>query len=136
MPQLNKSEAVRQRLRCFLQRIIAFANHEVFDCDPFEIKINVRWSALETKTPKLIVKSEIRFLAELAFQTSGPKAKTHLKQDLRTLKDFLGRLEDNRDRTQGSGLWHITLTLWHQSVEKNLAAFDDTWQRLKGQEAQ
>lgn len=134
MPQLNKSEAVRQRLRSLLQRLIAFANHALTDCEPLESKINVRWTALETSTPKLIVKTEIRFLAELVFPTSGPKVKEKLKQDLRTLKDFLGRLEDNRDRTQGSGTWHFTLTLWHTSVEKNLIAFDETWQRCKAKD--
>ncbi|MGB7251158.1 MAG: AAA family ATPase [Phormidesmis sp.] len=131
MPQLNKSEAVHQRLRCLLQRLIAFANHALPECEQLEDKISVRWMATQSDAPKLIVKTEIRFLAALAFPNSGPKAKANLKQDLRTLKDFLGRLEDNRDRTQGSGLWHFTLTLWHTSVEKNLAAFDNAWQQRK-----
>lgn len=131
MPQLNKSEAVYQRLQCFLRRLIGFANYELTECESLERKISVRWIQVESSTPKLIVKTEIRFLAELAFQTAGAKTKANLKQDLRTLKDFLGLLEDNRDRTQGSGLWHFTLTLWHKSVDKNLAAFDKHWQQCK-----
>ncbi|MEL6880158.1 MAG: NB-ARC domain-containing protein [Cyanobacteria bacterium J06607_10] len=137
MPQLNKSEAVRQRLHIFLQRLIAFANHELPECDHLESKISVRWIDRDTKAPKLIVKSEIRFLAALVSTPPGTapstKAKTHLKQDLRTLKDFLGRLEDNRDRTQGTGLWHFTLKLWHRSIDRNLVGFDDLWQQRKAQ---
>ncbi|MEM9087737.1 MAG: AAA family ATPase [Cyanobacteria bacterium P01_F01_bin.53] len=132
MPQLNTSETVRQRLRCLLQRLIAFANNDLFDCEPLETKINVRWIAEGTSAPKLIVKTEIRFLAELVFQKSDSKTKEKLKQDLRALKDFLGRLEDNRDRTQGSGIWHFTLLLWDQSIDKNMTAFDEAWQKRKG----
>ena len=133
MPQLNKSEAVRQRLRVFLQRMIAFANYELSECERLEDKISVRWVNKDTTAPKLIVKSEIRFLAALVFETSDAKAKSRLKQDLRTLKDFVGRLEDNRDRTQGTGLWHFTLLLWHSSTARNLAAFDTLWQQRKAQ---
>ena len=131
MPQLNKSETVRQRLRHLLQRLVDFANHELTDCDHLENKIRIRWIGLETSSPKLIVKTEIRFLAALVSQTVDAKTKEHLKQDLRTLKDFLGRLEDNRDRTQGTGLWHFTLKLWHRSSEKNLIAFDELWHQRK-----
>ena len=131
MPQLNKSETVRQRLRYLLQRLIDFANHELADCEHLESKIRVRWVDLETSTPKLIVKTEIRFLAALVSQTVNAKTKEHLKQDLRSLKDFVGRLEDNRDRTQGTSLWHFTLKLWHRSTNKNLIAFDELWQQRK-----
>ncbi|MEL7071174.1 MAG: AAA family ATPase [Cyanobacteria bacterium J06581_3] len=131
MPQLNKSETVRKRSRHLLQKLIAFANHELIDYDHLEGKIRVRWSDLETKTPKLIVKTEIRFLAALVSPTPDAKTKEHIKQDLRTLKDFVGCLEDNRDRTQGTGLWHFTLKLWHRSVEDNLNAFDTLWQQKK-----
>ena len=131
MPQLNKSETVRQRLRYLLQRLIDFANHELADCEHLESKIRVRWVDLETSAPKLIVKTEIRFLAALVSQTVNAKTKEHLKQDLRSLKDFVGRLEDNRDRTQGTSLWHFTLKLWHRSTNKNLIAFDELWQQRK-----
>lgn len=131
MPQLNTSESVRSRLRHLLQRLIDFANHELTDCDYLESKIRVRWVGLETPAPQLIVKTEIRFLAALVSATVDAKTKEHLKQDLRTLKDFVGRLEDNRDRTQGTGLWHFTLKLWHRSAEKNLIAFDELWQQRK-----
>ncbi|MEL7330791.1 MAG: AAA family ATPase, partial [Cyanobacteria bacterium J06560_2] len=126
-----KSEAVRIRLRHLLQRLIAFANYELTDCEHLERKISVRWIDVETASPKLIVKTEIRFLAALVSPTVTAKTKAHLKQDLRSLKDFLGRLEDNRDRTQGTGLWHFTLKLWHRSAEKNLIAFDELWQQRK-----
>ncbi|MEL6900553.1 MAG: AAA family ATPase [Cyanobacteria bacterium J06606_4] len=133
MPQLNKSETVRQRLRVLLRQLVDFANHQLPEYEHLESKISVRWVDRESSAPKLIVKTEIRFLAALVSQTVGPKVKEHLKQDLRTLKDFLGRLEDNRDRTQGTGLWHFTLRLWHTSAEKNLTAFDDLWQQRKAE---
>ncbi|MGD1900022.1 MAG: AAA family ATPase [Phormidesmis sp.] len=131
MPQLNKSEAVRVRTRYLLQRLTGFANYEVADCEHLENKISVRWLDLDTVRPKLIVKTEIRFLAALVSPAVDRKTKDHLKQDLRSLKDFLGILEDNRDRTQGTGLWHFTLKLWHRSVERNLTAFDELWQQRK-----
>ena len=96
MPQLNKSETVRQRLRVLLRQLVDFANHQLPEYEHLESKISVRWVDRESSAPKLIVKTEIRFLAALVSQTVGPKVKEHLKQDLRTLKDFLGRLEDNR----------------------------------------
>ncbi|MEL6454060.1 MAG: AAA family ATPase [Cyanobacteria bacterium J06623_5] len=133
MPQLNKSEAVRQRLRVLLRQLVDFANHQLSEYEHLESKISVRWVDRESSEPKLIVKTEIRFLAALVSQTVEPKAKEHLKQDLRTLKDFLGRLEDNRDRTQGTGLWHFTLRLWHTSAERNLTAFDKLWQQRKAE---
>ncbi|MEL6554122.1 MAG: AAA family ATPase, partial [Cyanobacteria bacterium J06621_11] len=81
--------------------------------------------------PRLIVKTEIRFLAALVSPKVDAKTKEHLKQDLRSLKDFLGILEDNRDRTQGTGIWHFTLKLWHRRAERNLTAFDELWQQRK-----
>lgn len=131
MPQLNKSEAVRKRSHLLLQKLIAFANYELPDCEHLENKISVRWLDLETNRPKLIVKTEIRFLAALVSPTVTTKTKEHIKQDLRSLKDFLGILEDNRDRTQGTGIWHFTLKLWHRDTERNLTAFDTLWQQRK-----
>ena len=129
MPQLNKSETVRLRSRLLLQRLIDFANYELTDCEHLESKISVRWIDIETRQPKLIVKTEIRFLAALVSPQKANDAKTkqHLKQDLRSLKDFLGILEDNRDRTQGTGIWHFPLKLWHRRADPNLTAFDATF---------
>ena len=131
MPQLNTSETVRTRLHQLIERLVAFANGTLPEYETLHDKISTRWIEPETAAPKLIVKTEIRFLAQLAFGNSAAKTKSHLKQDLKTLQTFLQRLEDNRDRTQGSVLWHFTLTLWSRDISKNLSAFNAEWQQRK-----
>ena len=131
MPQLNTSEAVKQRVKQLLTRLVEFANGELAGCDHLVDKVRVRWIDQESQSPKLVVETEIRFLAELVFQQPGVKAKAYLKQDLRTLEKFLGILEDNRTRTQGSSTWRFTLRLWRTSVAKNLEKLNEEWDRRK-----
>jgi tetratricopeptide (TPR) repeat protein len=131
MPQLNTSEAVRQRINQLITRLVEFANGELSDCEHLIDKVRARWIDPDSQSPKLVVETEIRFLAELVFQQQSTKTKDDLKQDLRTLEKFLGMLEDNRTRTQGSSIWHFTLQLWHTSVAQNLEKLNAEWARRK-----
>ena len=131
MPQLNTSEAVRQRVNQLIARLVEFANGELAGCEHLVDKVRVRWIDPDSPSPKLVVETEIRFLAELIFQQQGAKTKDYLKQDLRTLEKFLGILEDNRTQTQGSSTWRFTLRLWRTSVAKNLEQLNQEWDRLK-----
>jgi len=132
MPRLNTSEAVKERIEHLLARLLAYANHELpEDWERLQKKLTVRWLEAESDRPKLIVKTELRFLAELVFQRQSPKLKETLKQDLQVLSKFLDILEDNRTKTQGSAVWHFTLTLWHKSADKNRREFQKQWDRQK-----
>ena len=131
MPQLNTSEAVRQRINQLITRLVEFTNDQLEGCDHLLDKIRARWIEQNSPSPKLVIETEIRFLAELVFQQQGGKTKDYIKQDLHTLEKFLGILEDNRTRTQGSSTWHFTLRLWHTSVDKNLEKLNDMWHRHK-----
>ena len=132
MPRLNTSNAVKERIEHLLTRLLAYANHDLpADWERLQKNLTVRWSEEESDRPKLIVKTELRFLAELVFQRQSPKLKETLKQDLQVLSKFLDILEDNRTKTQGSAIWHFTLTLWYKSVERNLQEFQRQWAQRK-----
>ena len=131
MPQLNTSEAVRQRVNQLITRLVEFANGELAGCEHLVDKVRVRWIDPDSQSPRLVVETEIRFLAELVFQQPDAKTKDYLKQDLRTLEKFLGILEDNRTQTQGSSTWRFTLRLWRTSVAKNLEKLNEGWDRRK-----
>ena len=132
MPQPNSSDSVKQRVRQLITKLLKFANHQLDGYEHLADKITVRWSENGRCLPKLVVKTQIRFLAELAFNHQDTKTKDDLKQALHTLRDFLGILEDNRARTQGSAVWHFTLSLWHQSsVEINLTKLNEAWSDRK-----
>jgi len=112
--------------------LLAYANDELpEDSDRLRSKLTVRWLEEERERPRLIVKTELRFLAELVFKRQSPKLKETLKQDLQVLSKFLDILEDNRTKTQGSAIWHFTLTLWHKSAEQNLQEFQRQWAQRK-----
>ena len=131
MPRLNTSEAVRRRVEHLLVQLLAYANGELTQYDYLKEKVKVRWVDEYSVAPKLIVNTELRFLAELIFEQRSNPSKETIKQDLRVLKEFLEILEDNRTKTQGSASWHFTLQLWHRSIERNLSEFNREWQHRK-----
>ena len=131
MPRLNTSEAVRKRIERLLGQLLAYANGNLTEYDYLRDKVRVRWVDEYSIAPKLIVKTELRFLVELVFERQSNPLKETIKQDLRVLKAFLEILEDNRTKTQGSANWHFTLRLWHHSIERNLNEFNREWQRRK-----
>ena len=132
MPQPNSSDSVKKRVEQLITQLLKFANHQLDGYENLTDKITVRWSENGRQSPKLVVKTQIRFLAELVFDQQNDKTKDDLKQALHTLRDFLGVLEDNRTRTQGSAVWHFTLSLWHQSsVERNLTKLNEEWSYRK-----
>ena len=136
MPQLSTSEAVKNRIEVLIERLVAYANGELTDCNHLRDKLIVRWTDEESETPKLIVKTELRFLAELVFNQQGKKVKEHIKHDLHVLQKFLPILEDNRTKTQGSASWHFTLKLWRKSTETNLRVLQREWERCKSNRSQ
>ncbi len=131
MPRLNTSTAVQKRIEHLLVTLLAYANDELPEFDRLRERLKVRWLDKESKRPKLIVETELRFLAELVFQRQSTRLKETIKQDLQVLRKFLQILEDNRTKTQGSAHWHFTLTLWDRSPEKNRLPLRQEWQRRK-----
>ena len=132
MPRLNTSNAVKERIERLLAMLLAYANNELSEgYDALRDQLTVRWLEEERDRPRLIVKTELRFLAELVFDRQSPQLKATLKQDLQVLDKFLEILEDNRTKTKGSAVWHFTLTLWHRSAERNLREFRREWERRK-----
>lgn len=127
MPQLNTSNVVKQRVGHLLKQLLAYANDELPEYEHLRSKLIVRWLDEKDAAPKLIVNTELRFLAELTSSPQSEQTTTTVKHDLHVLKRFLDILEDNRTKTQGSAKWHFTLKLWHRSPEINLREFQQAW---------
>lgn len=134
MPRLSTSDRVRARVRNLLGKLLAYANHEFAYDGSFENKLKVRWVDENTRSPRLVVQTKLKFLVELIFSVQNHReAKEHLRHDLRVLEEFLGILEDNRVKAQGADDWHFTLKLWDKSTQRNLSAFDQEWRSRKSQ---
>lgn len=129
MPRLSKSNRAKARVTHLMERLLAYANHELEDERALG-QISVRWLERQTHEPKLVVQTTLRDLAELIAPASRD-AKEYIRHDLHLLRDFLCILEDNRTRTQGSEVWHFTLRLWHSSTAKNLMELKRQWEQRK-----
>ena len=137
MPRLSKSNKVKKRVAYLLEKLLRYANYELEICGQLWDKLTIRWLEENSSQPKLIVQTELKFLAELiADNEPTNELKEQIRHDLRLLRDFLGILEDNRAKTQGSANWHFTLKLWHRSTERNLQAFEQAWQWCKSARSQ
>ncbi|HAA33183.1 MAG TPA: hypothetical protein DCE56_42515, partial [Cyanobacteria bacterium UBA8553] len=111
--------------KCLLEALLAYANNELENCEHLQIQVN--W---QTEN-RLVVSTKVRFLEKLTAKSSAKLTKEQIKEALKRLEDFLGILEDNRTRTQGSEDRHFTLKLWHKRHDKeaNLKQFDLEWER-------
>lgn len=117
---------VKQRTKCFLVTLLAYANDEMEDCDSLQIQIN--WQT----DNQLVIRTKLRFLEELTAKSYGKLSKEQIYEALKRLED-LKILEDNRPSTQGCEDWHFTLKLWHKRREReaNLRQFDQEWERCR-----
>lgn len=130
---------VKQRTKCLLEALIAYANDEL-DCvseaalKELRVQIKVNWKT----DNQLVVRTKVRFLEELTAKINGKLNKEQIKEALKGLKDFLEILEDNRTATQGSEDWHFTLKLWHRRHDKeaNLKRFDVEWEQRRPEKSQ
>lgn len=118
---------VKQRTKCLLEALLAYANDEIEDCHHLQIK--VKWQ----KENQLVVETKLRFLEELTAKNNGKLNKEQIKESIKRLEDFLEILEDNRAATQGSEYWTFTLKFWHKrrDQEANLRQFDLEWERRR-----
>jgi hypothetical protein len=87
---------VKQRTKCLLEARLAYANDELDNCEPVQIKVN--WKTEN----QLVARTKVRFLEELIAKSNGKLNKEQIKEALKRLEDFLEILEDNRPITQGS----------------------------------
>jgi hypothetical protein len=134
MPRLSTSVHAKRRVANFLKQLLAYANQEL-EVEPDNERIQVRW-VKQAAAFELVVQAKLEDLAALitvksASAQTKQQIREHLRHDLRLLKEFLGILVDNRTKTQGSTVWHFTLTLWDQSTAKNLAELNRHWQQCK-----
>ncbi len=134
MPRLSKSPEAKKRTKNLLDSLIDYASNPLMYDKYFNDKIAVRWIATNKESPQVIIQTELKYLAQLLHGvTQNSKQDTeYIRHDLRLLKDFVGILQDNRVKTQGSAKWHFTLNLWHRHREENLREFDNLWQHLTG----
>jgi SpoVK/Ycf46/Vps4 family AAA+-type ATPase len=119
----------KQRTKRLLEALLAYANHEMEDCDYLEIQ--VKWQTQK----QLVVETKVRILEELTALDpyDGKLDKEQIKDALHRLEDFLEILEDNRTKTQGAEDWHFTLKLWHEryDTQANLRRLDAEWERRR-----
>jgi hypothetical protein len=130
MPRPQYGPEAKKQTKRVLEALLAYANHELEDCERLEIKFD--W-----KTDKeLVVETKVRFLQELTAKTqpNGKLKKEQIKEALHRLEKFLNILEDNRPTKQGSEDWCFRLKLWYKRHDKeaNLRQFDVEWERGRG----
>lgn len=131
MPNLNTSDCVKSRVAHLLERLIAYANHEL-DGEGNLIQVSVRWLDQQSSMPKLVVQATLKDLANLLLlDPSEANVIEQIRQDLRVCKEILHILDDNRAKTQGASGWHFTFKLWHSSTAKNLAELERHWRQCK-----
>ncbi|MEM7061692.1 MAG: NACHT domain-containing protein [Cyanobacteria bacterium P01_B01_bin.77] len=128
MARPNYGPQAHQRARRLLNVLLAYANHDIENCDRISAHIEFNW-----KTEKcLVVRTKIRHLEELtSLDNSGPVLKSvYIREAFKRLADHVGILDDYRTATQGSETWHFALNLWYKrsSVDDNLRQFDAVWE--------
>ena len=114
---------VKERAKILLEVLLRWVNGEFVGRE--YLKIETRW---KEDSCDLVVKTQLRYLEEL---TAKQLNKDAIKEALRRFQDFLGILEDNRAKTQGSAEWHFTLKLWSRDITNNLREFEQEWERLR-----
>lgn len=140
MTRLTPSSEAQKRIEQLFNQLIPLAIEHSSISYPSRSECSVRLINNSSVPLKLIVKTELRFLANLVFgnpdspQTTQKRDrhKDRIRHDLRLLEK-IGLLEDHRTRTQGSSLWHFSLKLWSTDPEQNLKTFRQEWQRYKTQ---
>lgn len=132
MPRSNTSNNVKKRVGNLLRALLTYANQEIANNNYFEDEVTIKWQDENIGSYRLLVKTKLKYLVELVFPGQATKKnKEYLRHDLRILRDFIGILEDNRIKKQGSDEWFFVLRLWHRSIEKNLREFEAEWQQRK-----
>ncbi|BAY23125.1 NB-ARC domain-containing protein [Calothrix sp. NIES-2100] len=119
MARVSYGDDVKDRTRKVLEKLLAYANDEVDNCERFKIDLN--WQTAN----QVIIRTQLRVLAELTGLT-----KDNVREALKRLEDFLSIVEDLREHQRGSENWHFKLTLWYDKNNKqeNLRQFDREWQ--------
>ncbi len=127
MPRPHYGPEAKKQTKRLLEALLAYANHELENCDRLQIRVN--WKTEN----QLVVRTKVRFLEELTAKSNGKLTKEQIKEALKRLEDFLEILEDNRPIKQGAEDWHFTLQLWHkrQDTEAILKRFDVEWERRR-----
>ncbi|NES23622.1 MAG: ATP-binding protein [Symploca sp. SIO3E6] len=130
MPKTSTGAKPKKRALRLLEALLGFVNYELEEYEYLEKSITYRWESEHSTSPKLIVETKLRFLAELIQKDNypGELTKEQIRQALNLMKDFLGILEDNRLQQRGSDTWNFTLALWSKDKTTNLERFDQEWE--------
>jgi predicted DNA-binding transcriptional regulator YafY len=124
MTNNSYGEQPYRRTRRLLEAIL---NYDDQLCD--ELFFQRRW---DENTNHLIVKTTVKDLKKLCENYNKHHEQLELsiaqvRESLNSMKNFLHILTDHRIKTQGSKIWHFTLTLWSRDINKNLENFDYKW---------
>ncbi|MGK7928225.1 MAG: NB-ARC domain-containing protein, partial [Spirulina sp.] len=94
----------KQRALHLFDSLLAFADDRLDTQGILKIDCN------KQEPTRLVFQTKIRYLEQLTGMTdaSSRLKSTQIKEAIARLQDFLGILEDNRVRTQGSDRWHFT----------------------------
>ncbi len=114
---------VKERAKILLEALLGWVDGEFEEWE--YLKIETRW---KEDSYDLVVKTQLRYLEALTEQKLN---KDKIKETLKRFEDFLGILEDNRAKTQGSADWHFTLKLWSRDKSKNLQELEKEWEKLR-----
>ncbi|WP_016948832.1 tetratricopeptide repeat protein [Anabaena sp. PCC 7108] len=117
MPKVSWSSEVKKRVERFISELLSYALDHRDD-----LKLQYKWEDQDSNRPKLVIKTQKRFLLQLA----QFEEKSYLYEAINRLKD-LTIFEDRRFHKRGQDLWDFALKLWGKDLDKNLREFDQAW---------
>lgn len=130
MPRATTGPKVKARTLQVLESLLRYANHELELASDIP-GLHCRWQ--DSPQPTLVIQTTLRSLLELNQQAfpDHPLKKTHIREALNRLQDFLQVLEDYRVHQRGSEDWHFAVHLASQETAREIAAVATQWEALK-----
>jgi predicted NACHT family NTPase len=138
MPRYSYGDDLKERVWNLLEALLSQVNAELEGGGAVEgVLLKPSWHKGNSDRPTLEVKAQLADLSKLSKLSKGKLSIDDVRDALRHyLPEFLGILEDKRERKQGKGSenWHFILTLWSTELQENQKQFNAVWERKKSRE--
>jgi hypothetical protein len=138
MPRYSYGDDLKERTWNLLDALLSQVNAELEGRAAVEgVLLKPSWEKGNSDRPTLEVKAQLADLSKLSKLSKGKLSIDDVRDALRHyLPEFLGILEDKRERKQGKGSenWHFILTLWSTELQENQKQFNAVWERKKSRE--
>ncbi len=138
MPRYSYGDDLKERVWNLLEALLSQVNAELEGRTAVEgVLLKPSWHKGNSDRPTLEVKAQLTDLSKLSKLSTSKLSIDDVRDALRHyLPEFLGILQDKRQRKQGKGSenWHFILALWSTEVQENQKQFNAAWERQKSRE--